>query len=728
MTEEQRMEEGRRMFQIFAARMFEQRVLTAYKEKVAAERQAKLLEELELEKDSSAAREAKKAKDAAKKKEKKLRQKAVKDEEKAKKDAEKAAAEAAARKAEEQKLAEKRAKQEEQRRKREAERKAAEEDRIRKEAEKAQRAQKERERQQEAERKAREAKEREKKQREEQRKREREEREAKEAEAKERRLNEERERQEREAQQRKEKETAAKAEKEAKDRHKAEQAPRHQPVALPPGLAPPARNAQLQSPHQQVATPIMPPGVPAPGRSRQPSQPSQQSRQSLSSSPRSQKASAAPSQSSSSPANIPPVQTSATNQLPKNARHIPPLQHPQPSAPRSPLNNLAHNVGRGGHYPYAYGNLHAVGINGIPTSGPGQMPIGAPTHMYSGPPMGNHQQRFPPNGIHYPPGFTGPRPFQPNQHIPFHHQPPPGTGPIIPPQAQPPASQPSHSRQPSGSDNASQPAPIARPGPIARPSSTTPDKQKGHSIGHDKDVENITTQLGSSALLDDSDTPFVGQLENRPHPAPIAAPGTGRLGFASTSPFGVGSNSWGPFNNNPPVGHFGQIPRAPSGWTQGAAFEPYGVQPGMGRSHMPRPISVRLMLVQAFRQLAATPGRKTDGYYPAAQVLQQVEQIQPPGEPPVSMDEILNICETEGNVQNGGGIFEVGAGGQLIKFVEDSRRGGLGDIGSPAPIAAPGPPGHQVSSFGNIGQGVQHHNQQQAFRAPDAPGPPRRSD
>jgi hypothetical protein len=30
MTEEQRMEEGRRMFQIFAARMFEQRVLTAY--------------------------------------------------------------------------------------------------------------------------------------------------------------------------------------------------------------------------------------------------------------------------------------------------------------------------------------------------------------------------------------------------------------------------------------------------------------------------------------------------------------------------------------------------------------------------------------------------------------------------------------------------------------------------------------------------------------------------
>jgi hypothetical protein len=43
------MEEGRRMFQIFAARMFEQRVIAAYKEKVSRERQAKLVEELEEE-------------------------------------------------------------------------------------------------------------------------------------------------------------------------------------------------------------------------------------------------------------------------------------------------------------------------------------------------------------------------------------------------------------------------------------------------------------------------------------------------------------------------------------------------------------------------------------------------------------------------------------------------------------------------------------------------------
>ena len=35
MSEEQKTEEGKKMFSIFAARMFEQRVLQAYREKVA---------------------------------------------------------------------------------------------------------------------------------------------------------------------------------------------------------------------------------------------------------------------------------------------------------------------------------------------------------------------------------------------------------------------------------------------------------------------------------------------------------------------------------------------------------------------------------------------------------------------------------------------------------------------------------------------------------------------
>ena len=70
-TEEERMEEGRRMFQVFAARLFEQRVLTAYREKVAAQRQKDLLRELEEEERLEQERELKKAKEAQRKKDKK---------------------------------------------------------------------------------------------------------------------------------------------------------------------------------------------------------------------------------------------------------------------------------------------------------------------------------------------------------------------------------------------------------------------------------------------------------------------------------------------------------------------------------------------------------------------------------------------------------------------------------------------------------------------------------
>ena len=41
------LEEGKRMFQMFAAKMFEQRILTAYREKVALEKQKQLIEEEE---------------------------------------------------------------------------------------------------------------------------------------------------------------------------------------------------------------------------------------------------------------------------------------------------------------------------------------------------------------------------------------------------------------------------------------------------------------------------------------------------------------------------------------------------------------------------------------------------------------------------------------------------------------------------------------------------------
>jgi hypothetical protein len=72
LTEEQKMEEGKRMFSIFAARMFEQRVLQAFREKVAQERQMQLLRELEDEDKLSKEREAKKQNQNQKKKAKKM--------------------------------------------------------------------------------------------------------------------------------------------------------------------------------------------------------------------------------------------------------------------------------------------------------------------------------------------------------------------------------------------------------------------------------------------------------------------------------------------------------------------------------------------------------------------------------------------------------------------------------------------------------------------------------
>ena len=72
-------ESGRRMFQIFAARMFEYRVLTAYREKISREREKLLLEEIEEEKRQTKAKNAGKSKERAGKK--KDRRRAVKEKE-----------------------------------------------------------------------------------------------------------------------------------------------------------------------------------------------------------------------------------------------------------------------------------------------------------------------------------------------------------------------------------------------------------------------------------------------------------------------------------------------------------------------------------------------------------------------------------------------------------------------------------------------------------------------
>lgn len=519
MTEEQRMEEGRRMFQIFAARMFEQRVLTAYREKVAQQRQELLLQELMEEQTLNEQRSAKKAREAQKKKDRKKQQKQAREEEKARKEAEKAAEEAAARALEVKKLEEQKRKKEELRKKKEAEKKAQEEERLRKEAEKQKRLQDERERQAEIERKQREQKEKERKKREEAKRKEKEEREAKEREFKDKKAKEEQDRRLREEQ--------------ATGKQRSQSQSSSQPTVaglkrvsqptpgvgfVPPGFSSPQVAPVAGSPHFQVATPIIHKAS-TPARPRQPSQ-----QGSHASSPRSQATSGPEPLSSISPQSLPLSQPSSTPLSSSGKIGLPQqplLHHPQPSAPLSPMG------GTGRSHPPGY-----PPVNGLPAHPPGMPGLGTrpmgnenmamyPPH--SGP-IGGQYRGFPaPNGVLLPPGIGGSRPMPiPNRgfpldpgHMAFSGQ-APGSGVMstVQPNGRPTA----HSRQASGSfdrppvDGQPMNAPISRPTPIKRPSSP----QKGES-----DVDDLSAQLGSSALLDDSDVPFSTHMSQSLPGAPI---------------------------------------------------------------------------------------------------------------------------------------------------------------------------------------------------------------
>ncbi|KAL1836532.1 hypothetical protein VTJ49DRAFT_5044 [Mycothermus thermophilus] len=608
MTDEQRMEEGRRMFQIFAARMFEQRVLTAYREKVAKERQAKLLEEIEAENQQDAQRKAKKAKEAQKRKEKAQRKKEQLAEEKARREAEKAAEEAARRAEEERKAEEARAKAEERRKKKEAQRKAEEEERQRKEAERLRKIQ-ERE---EAERKAREAKEREKKVREQ---KEKEARERKEREAREKREQQEREARERKEQQereRREKEAKAKAEREAKEatkapkdfkegkdtkekRKKEDKAPKAAPPAAPvavptpvpkraapqqpaapavpvPPVAPiPALPQQapktFASPQIQVATPALP-KAPTPIRPRQ-------SSQHEGSTVSSGAASNAGSRGSQNPSPHPVTPIRAS---------------PGPIAPPSKSGAASTGSGTGGtglqtaeSFPYSASpttfpakplpTQHAS--FGLPPPGPAppfppglhNIPpgFGAPIHRDpTFPPIGGF--RNPHSMVTIPPGF-GAAPG--NRGFPL--QPPPGLfnpvestiAPIMGPGLSK-ESPSSHSRQGSASLESGATQPISRPTPIGRPASVVQGQQTSSgspSSGLPKPSE-PDTHLGSRALLDDVDNPlpdFPGRT-SRVGSLPGTRP---TQGFAPLGPYGLMDplhphNPWGapgplpPANSYPP--------------------------------------------------------------------------------------------------------------------------------------------------------------------------------
>jgi hypothetical protein len=519
MTEEQRMEEGRRMFQIFAARMFEQRVLQAYREKVAAERQNKLLQELEDEKRRKEEREAKKAQDKDKKREKKRQAKQAKEEERLKKEAERREEEERLKVIEAKKAEEQRKRKEEQRQKREAERKAAEEEKRRREEEKKKRQEEEREREAEKERKRKEHQERERKKQQEAAKKAKEEKEARDRELREKREREDREKREREAKAKKEAVEKERKRKEEEARAKADAAAAakraQQAFASTPTIPftqtvpPPGYGA---SPHLPVVTPATPKQSSGPQLHRPRNSSQQGSIQgSQGSSPKTP--SVGPRLGSSASPSTPVLQQNLPGPIPIKGGFafpgFPPTSMPHHIGPPpgvvppdgifTPMSPMGMN-GPNPMQPFlpSMPQRQSIG-NGIPMFGAGQMPLHNPQYRGFTTPNGLAMQ-LPPPGMR-PVGGQGRGLFMGD----ITHQLPPGVP--LPPPGSPfgtrvePMPMSGHSRIPSGGfDQIHRPAPM--PTPIQRPSSVAPQRNGGDQ------VDELSKVMGSRALLEDDDEPL----------------------------------------------------------------------------------------------------------------------------------------------------------------------------------------------------------------------------
>ena len=79
-------------------------------------------------------------------------------------------------------------------------------------------------------------------------------------------------------------------------------------------------------------------------------------------------------------------------------------------------------------------------------------------------------------------------------------------------------------------------------------------------------------------------------------------------------------------------------------------------------------------------------------------LLREVEKLRGPSEYPIQVEELMSICETEGNAQNGGGVLSIeedlgnrgpNAQGLYVRYSPEAppfshrASGGHGEIGSP---------------------------------------------
>ena len=149
-SEEEKMQEIRRLFLIQVIKLFQERLKSAYKEKLSQDRTRKLIEELEAEENAKKEREMKKLKQKEKAKEKKRLQQLAKEEEKKKREDEERSREEAERVRLENLKEEQRKRKDEQRIKREEEKKKRLEEMRRKELEQQKRLEVQRKKEEDA--------------------------------------------------------------------------------------------------------------------------------------------------------------------------------------------------------------------------------------------------------------------------------------------------------------------------------------------------------------------------------------------------------------------------------------------------------------------------------------------------------------------------------------------------------------------------------------------------
>jgi len=709
--------------------MFEQRVLTAYREKVASDRQARLLQELEEEDKASAQKDAKKVKDAEKKKNKKAVAKQMKAAKDAKKEAEKLAEELAAREAADRKLEEQRIRKEEAKKKREAEKSAQEQEKAKKEQAKSQQKLDAQKKQAEQEQKARDAKLEKQRVKDEESKKKRDEQEVKDIAAT---------------------QNSKVVEEQTQEAYKSnpvlsppEALKRPSQPIFPPGLA----NTKPASPSVAIATPVLPKAntaVTLNGRARQMSEHGAPTISPTVNSPllAVQKRQSPPSNNQRSL----PIMPSN----PQRSVHVHQLQQPIIPTMMQQQHHMPLQAAPGMIPPFQseFGQSLFNG-NNIPLPYERQpMPPFPPQHQTSLPSADHFRAPFsaasPITGLasinarvnDVPPGFQALQ-----QHVGL---------PLQPPGLSRNRAPTNHNRQPSIDEinplqSESSLLPIAKPTPIQRPTSVNPNQDI--LVSKSKvDIDESNKHLGSSALLDDADDePMFPMAALRRTSNPVGNFRSGSMPFGGSSlyptgklvqprldNFGSVSGSWsstsafGPSpvtmtNNN----HWGtsltsNSPSTTSAWSS----NPFPPSMRQG-NNANRARSVRLAMCKACRILTSNSTTGNE-FHDVALILQQIDRSQSLDVLP-QLDEIQDICETEGDAYNGGGLLHLRKSGQnfAIKFETDNNfidhnttpqlgrmmpnMSGLGDIGSLPPNYIPGVgnTGSRSTSGGNgNGNGV----------------------